>query len=147
MKPYTENRKARHDYEILQTFEGGLVLTGPETKSVREGGAKLDGAYVQIFQGELWLIGAHMRAYSKQGQRLGHDPDRRRKVLIHKKELHSLISKTQQKGLTLVPLTFYPVGRRIKVSFAVCRGKKHHDKREQLKNRDIERHLKRGVGW
>ncbi|MDO8617949.1 MAG: SsrA-binding protein SmpB [Candidatus Uhrbacteria bacterium] len=146
MKPYAENRKAHHQYEILKKFEGGLALTGAEAKSVREGGAKLDGAYVQIFQGELWLVGAHVRAYSKQGQRDGYDPNRRRKVLVHKKELHALAGQTQQKGLTLVPLTFYPVGRRIKVSFALCRGRKVHDKREQLKKRDIERQLKREVG-
>jgi SsrA-binding protein len=143
MQPYAENRKAKHEYEILEQYEGGLVLTGAEVKSVREGGAKLDGAYLQIFQGELWLIGGHIRAYSKQGKREEYESDRRRKVLVHKKELRSLLGKTQQKGLTLVPFSLYPSGRRIKISFALCRGRKVHDKREKLKERDIARQTSR----
>ena len=144
MKPYAENRKARHEYEILEEFEGGLALDGAEVKSVREGGARLAGAYLQPFRGELWLFGSHISPYSKQGRRLNHDADRKRKVLVHKKELRHLFGKTQQKGLTLVPLAFYPVGRRIKISFALCRGRKQHDKREQLKQRDLERQMRRG---
>ncbi|HEU0051017.1 MAG TPA: SsrA-binding protein SmpB [Patescibacteria group bacterium] len=143
MKPYAENRKAMHDYEILEKFEGGLVLDGNEVKSIREGGAKLLGAYLQLFQGELWLIGAHVSAYSKQGKTDGYDPTRRRKVLVHTKELNQLFGKTQQKGLTLVPFSLYPSGRRIKLSFALCRGKKAFDKREKLKERDLTRQTAR----
>lgn len=132
-----------HDYEILEKFEGGLVLDGNEVKSIREGGAKLLGAYLQLFQGELWLIGAHVSAYSKQGKTDGYDPTRRRKVLVHTKELNQLFGKTQQKGLTLVPFSLYPSGRRIKLSFALCRGKKAFDKREKLKERDLTRQTAR----
>lgn len=144
MKPYAENRKAYHDYEILEKYEGGLVLEGNEVKSIREGGAKLAGAYIQPFQGELWLIGMHISPYSKQGKIEGHDPDRRRKVLVHYRELATIFGKTQQKGLTLVPFSLYPSGRRIKLSFAVCRGKKAHDKREKIKERDVMRRVQRG---
>ena len=143
MPVYTENRKAHHTYSILEKFEGGLVLTGTEVKSIREGGAKLDGSYIQPLQGELWLIGAYIRPYSKQSPSSIFDADRRRKLLVHKKERRLLIGKIKQKGLTLVPFSFYPSGRRIKVSFALCRGKKTHDKREQLKERDIQRQMRR----
>ncbi len=140
---YAENRKARHDYDTLETFEGGLALKGNEVKSIRDGGAKLIGTYLQVFQGELWLIGAHISAYKKQGIRDGYDPDARRKVLVHQKELAYLAGKTQQKGLTLVPFSLYSSGRRIKLSFGLCRGKKAPDKREKLKARDIARQTAR----
>ncbi len=143
MPIYADNRKARHTYEILEKFEGGLVLTGAETKAVREGKAKLDGSYVKVMGGELWLVGTHIGPYSKDTSIEAHVPDRRRKMLIHKKELRHLASKSQEKGLTLVPLSFYSLGRRIKVSFAVCRGKKAHDKRQQLKERDLLRSTRR----
>jgi SsrA-binding protein len=143
MPVYVENRKARHDYEILETHEGGLALTGAEVKSVREGGARLDGAHLKVFKGELWLFGAHLRPYSKAHRIEGYDPEAKRKVLIRKRELLNLALKTQAKGLTLVPLSFYPSGRRIKVSFALCRGKKAHDKREKLKERETMRQTHR----
>ena len=144
MKPYTENRKARHDYETIETFEGGLSLTGAEAKSIREGGAKLLGAFLRVQKGELWLIGGHISPYSKQGKREGIDPDRNRKVLVHRRELHRLAEKTQQKGLTLVPFSFYPSARRIKVAFGLCRGRKDYDKKEKLKERDLTRQIRRG---
>ncbi len=143
MKPYAENRKARFEYEILETFEGGLVLSGAEVKAIREGGAKLEGSHIKVFGGRLALIGAHIRAYSKIATREGYEPDRTRTILVSKKELRLLTDKTLQKGLTLVPLSFYPVARRIKVSFALCRGKKAHDKRASLKKRDVERSIRR----
>ncbi|MSR85136.1 SsrA-binding protein SmpB [Candidatus Uhrbacteria bacterium] len=143
MKPYTDNRKARHDYEILETWEGGLVLSGSEVKSIREGGARLAGAYLRLWKGALWLTGAHISPYSKDGRQEGHDPDGERKVLLHKKELRALLGKTEQKGLTLVPLSLYPLGRRIKLSFALARGKKAHDKREAIKTREVMRRIRR----
>lgn len=143
MKPYTENRKARHEYEFLETFEGGLVLDGSEVKSIREGGAKLEGSYIKLFRGELWLVGAQIRPYSKMAIREDYDPQRRRKILVTIKELRKLTTKLEQKGLTLVPISFYPLGRRIKVSFALGRGKKAHDKRESIKERDLMRSLRR----
>ena len=144
MKPYAENKKAFHDYEVLEKFEGGLSLTGDEVKAIREGGAKLAGTYLQVFRGELWLIGAHIAPYSKQARIEGYDPTHSRKILVHQKELAYLAGKTQLKGLTLVPFSLYPSGRRIKISFGVCRGKKAADKREKLKERDIERQIRRG---
>lgn len=140
---FAENRKARHDYDILETYEGGLELTGQEVKSIREGGAKLDTGYVTISRGELWLLGAHIRPYSKAGKLEGYDPDRSRRILVHHKELVSLMGKIQQKGLTLVPFTLYPRGRQIKLSFGLCRGRKAHDKREKLTSRDLDRSVQR----
>lgn len=142
---YAENRKARFDYETLESFQGGLVLEGQEVKSIRQGGARLDGAYLVISRGELWLIGAHIRTYAKAGNIENYNPDRSRKVLVQGKELAYLAGKTQEKGLTLVPFSLYPSGHRIKVSFSVCRGRKAHDKREKLKNRDLDRELQRNL--
>lgn len=144
MKPYAENRKARHEYRLLETYEGGLVLSGAEVKAIREGGARLDGAYIRPLVDRLALIGAHIRPYSKSSTREGYDPDRTRTVLVSKKELRQIRAKIEQKGLTLVPVSFYPSARRIKVSFALAKGKQAHDKRESLKERDIVRRLRRG---
>lgn len=143
MPLYAENRKARHEYEILEKYEGGLVLLGSEVKAVREGGAKLEGSYVRLMRGELYLVGAQIRAYSKIFKRTEYDPERSRKVLVNARELHALAPKLAQKGLTLVPLSLYPLGRRVKLAFALCRGKKAHDKRESLKERELSRRLRR----
>lgn len=143
MKPYSENRKARHDYQFLETFEGGLVLDGSEVKSIREGGAKLEGSYIKVIRGELWLVGAQIRPYSKMTNRDTYLIERNRKVLVTAKELRKLTEKLEQKGLTLVPISFYPLRRRIKVSFALGRGKKAHDKRDSIKERDRMRHARR----
>lgn len=140
---YAENKKARFDYQALETFEGGIVLSGQETKSVREGGAKLQGAYLVIRAGEVWLLGCHIAPYSKAGKPEGVDPTRTRKVLLNRGEITQLIGKIQQKGLTLVPFSLYPRGHRVKLSFGLCRGKKAHDKRETLKARDIDRSTRR----
>jgi SsrA-binding protein len=143
MSVYAENRKARHDYEALETFEGGLSLLGHETKSIRTGGAKLTGAYLTLKKGELWLVGAQVTPYSKAGPLPDYDPARDRKVLLSRKELQSLHGKIQQKGLTLVPFSLYPRGRHIKLSFGLCRGRTTYDKREKLKGRDIDRETRR----
>ncbi len=143
VKPYAENRKARHEYQILETFEGGLSLTGSEVKAVREGGANLEGAYLRLRSRGLALVGAKIRPYTKIATREGYDPERVRPVLVTRKELRQLTAKIEQKGLTLVPLAFYPLARRIKVSFALCRGKKAYDKRASIKKRDIERSHRR----
>src|SRR5574337_1108267 len=116
MKPYADNRKALHDYEVLEKFEGGLALTGQEVKSIREGGARLEGAYLKPIQNELWLVGAKISAYRKAGKIEGYDTERLRKILVTKRELAYLLGKTQQKGLTLVPFSLYPQARRIKLS-------------------------------
>ncbi len=143
MKPYAENRKAMHDYETLERFEGGLVLTGQEAKSIRNGGAKLAGAYVKILNGEPWVLGMRISPYQKASNLKDYDPDAKRKVLLRQQEIRSLLGKTQTKGLTLVPFSLYPSGRRIKLSFSLCRGKQAHDKRDQLRERDIQRQTSR----
>jgi len=140
---FAENRKARYDYETLETYEGGLVLTGQEVKSIREGGAKIDGAYVNILRGEMWLISANIRPYARAGNLEGYDAAHDRKILVHAKELAYLAGKTQEKGLTLVPFSLYASGRQIKLSFGLCRGKKTHDKRESLKAKTIAREITR----
>ncbi len=142
-KVFTENRKAGFDYMILEKYQGGLALTGGEVKSIREGGAKIDGSYLTISHSELWLMGAHIKPYSKAGKVQVGDAERSRKVLIHKKELLNLAGKTSVKGLTLVPFSLYPAGHQIKLSFALCRGRKAHDKREKLKDRDLDRQVRR----
>jgi SsrA-binding protein len=144
MEPFAENRKARHDYETLETFEGGIVLSGQEVKSIRHGGANLLGAHVSLQSGELWLKGVHIAPYAKAGTLDAYDPDRPRKVLLRKRELLGISGKMQQKGLTLVPFTLYPHGRHIKLRFSLCRGRKAHSKKEMLKRRDITRELRRG---
>ncbi|MEI7741490.1 MAG: SsrA-binding protein SmpB [bacterium] len=136
------NKRARLDHEILEKYEAGIVLTGAEVKSLRAGNAKLQGTYITVARGELWLIGAHIGKYVGAGAQEGYDPTRSKKLLVHKKEMLGLAGKIQQAGLTLVPLELYTAGRRIKLSFALARGKKLHDKREDLKRRDLDRDIR-----
>lgn len=140
---FAENRKARHDYDILESFDGGLELLGHEVKSIRDGGARLAGSYIGFRGNELWLIGVHVSVYSKAGKMDFYNPTRDKKILLRRQELNSLIGKIQQKGLTLVPLSLYSRGRHIKLSFGLCRGRKSYDKREKLKKRDIEREVRK----
>ncbi len=144
-KNFSENRRARFDYETLESYQGGLVLTGSEVKSTRDGGMKLTGAHIAVMQGELWLIGAHISKYVKSGGLTEYDPDRRRKILVRKKELLEISGKSAQKGLTLAPFSVYPSGRQIKLSFGLVRGKKSYDKRESLKKRDLDRTVQRAL--
>lgn len=145
MDLFADNRKARFEYETLETFDAGVVLTGQEVKSIRGGGANLTGSYVSFADGELWIKEMRIAPYSKAGKLEGYDPAHPRKVLMRKRELMSLIGKTRQKGLTLVPLSLYPRGRHIKLRFGLCRGRKAHDKKEKLKSRDIDREVKRNI--
>lgn len=140
---FAENKKARHDYAALETFEGGIALSGQETKSIREGNAKLQGAYLVIRAGEVWLLGCHIGPYSKAGVLEGYDPVATRKILLKRQEIAHLAGKIQEKGLTLVPFSLYPRGHRVKLSFGLCRGKKAYDKRETLKARDLDRSARR----
>ena len=135
-----ENRKARHDYSILETVECGIVLSGTETKSARNSSVSLPGAYVAVLKGELWLVGADIAAYSF-GNRFNHDPKAMRKLLAHAKEIEELRLKSEAKGLTLIPLKMYLKGGRIKVSVGVCRGKNLRDKRESLKKESLRREI------
>ena len=140
---FAENRKARHDYTVLETIECGIVLSGTEVKSVRHGEISLVGAYGAVLKGELWLLGADIAAY-KFGNRFNHEPKSQRKLLVHAKEIRELQLKTEAKGLTLVPLKVYLKHGKIKVDLGVCRGKQLHDKREALKKKDLRRDLERG---
>ncbi len=142
MEAFADNRKARFDYETLESFDAGIVLSGQEVKSVRNGGANLTGSYVSLSGGELRIKGLRIAPYSKAGKLEGYDPTRPRTLLVRKRELASLAGKTQQKGLTLVPFSLYPRGRHIKLRFGLCRGRKAHDKKEKLKARDIDREVR-----
>ena len=133
-----ENRKARHDYTVLDTVECGMVLTGTEVKSIRRGGVSLAGSYAAVLRGELWLVGADISAY-EFGNRFNHDPKRDRKLLVHAKEIRDLKMKSEAKGLTLVPLKIFLKHGRIKIEIGVCRGKALHDKRDALKKKAMRR--------
>ena len=139
---FAENRKARHDYTVLETIECGIVLSGTEVKSVRHGSVSLAGSYGAVLKGELWLLGADIAAY-KFGNRFNHEPKSQRKLLVHAKEIRELQLKTEAKGLTLVPLKVFLKHGKIKVDLGVCRGKQLHDKREALKKKDLRRDLER----
>jgi SsrA-binding protein len=136
-----ENRKARHDYEILDTLECGIVLVGSEVKSLRAGRMSLDEAYGRVDKGEIWLLGCDIPEYDKANQ-LNHRPKRPRKLLLHRREMRSFAGQAFEKGLTLVPLKMYFKHGRVKVLLGIGRGRKTHDKREKLKaanaRRDIE---------
>ena len=141
---FAENRKARHDYTVLETIECGIVLTGTEVKSVRHGEISLSGSYGAVLRGELWLVGADIAAY-KFGNRFNHEPKSMRKLLVHAKEVRELQLKTEAKGLTLVPLRVFLKNGRVKVDLGVCRGKQLHDKRDALKKKALRRDLERGA--
>jgi SsrA-binding protein len=136
------NRRARHDYTIDETVEAGLVLTGTEIKSIRAGRVNLAEAYARIERGEAWLIGAHIAPY-EQGNRNNHEPTRTRKLLLHRDQIAELVGRTQAKGQTLVPLRLYIRDGRAKLELGVARGKKTHDKRRTIAERDMRRELER----
>ncbi|HEX9580596.1 MAG TPA: SsrA-binding protein SmpB [Gemmatimonadales bacterium] len=138
------NPKARHDYHILETWECGLVLTGTEVKSVRAGRVSLKESFGVVRRGEVWLEGMHVAPYESSGY-AGHDPLRPRKLLLHRREIRRLIGSVEQRGLTLVPLDLHVVRGRAKVALALARGKKQHDKREDLRRKDAEREVARAM--
>jgi SsrA-binding protein len=143
-KLVAENRRARHDYHLLDRYEAGLVLTGTEVKSLREGRASLARAFAEIRDGEAWLVGSHIATY-EQGNIANHDPDRDRKLLLHGKEIASLIGKTRERGLTLVPTRLYFKDGRAKVELALARGKETRDKRRDLARREADRQIERAL--
>jgi SsrA-binding protein len=143
-KLIAENRRARHEYHLLERLEAGLVLTGTEVKSLREGGANLARAFGEIRDGEAWLVGAHIATY-EQGNIANHDPDRPRKLLLHGREIASLIGKTRERGLTLVPTRLYFKNGRVKVELALARGKEQRDKRRDIAQRDADRQIERAM--
>ena len=137
-----ENRKARHDYTVLESFECGICLAGTEVKSARRGGVSLAGSYAAVLGGELWLGGADIAAY-EFGNRFNQPSKRNRKLLVHAREVRDMKMKTEAKGLTLVPLKMYLKGGRIKIGLGVCRGKALHDKRDALKKKAMKRDMER----
>lgn len=139
------NRKARRDYEIVETFEAGLVLVGTEVKAAREGRIQLKDAYARIKNGELWLVGCHIAPYSHASTDANHDPERPRKLLVHRYELRRLIGKTERTGYTLVPLRVYLKGAWIKVELALARGRAKHEKKEAIKRRIHEREIRQAL--
>ena len=141
-RPLAQNKKARHDYNILETVEAGIVLTGTEIKSVREGRVTLKDGFAQIKNDEAWLANVHISEYTA-GNRFNHDPLRRRKLLLHKKQIVQLGQKTSAKGVTLVPLKVYLKNGFAKVLIGVATGKHEYDKRETIKRRDQEREIQR----
>ena len=140
-----QNRKARHDYDILDTLECGIQLVGSEVKSLREAQVQMRDAYARVEDGEVWLYGVHIAPYAFAQTHTGHDPDRRRKLLLHRREIEELRARTQQEGLTLVPLSIYFREGRAKVDLGVARGRKLYDKRAAIAKRDAERELDRGL--
>ncbi|MCH5462160.1 SsrA-binding protein SmpB [Secundilactobacillus sp. HBUAS58055] len=137
-----QNKKARHDYSILNTYEAGLVLTGTEIKSIRAKRVNLTDGFAQVRNGEAWLMNIHISEYT-QGNRFNHDPLRNRKLLLHKKEIAKLQGETQDKGITIVPLRIYIKNGVAKVLLGVAKGKHEYDKRETLKRREQDRQIAR----
>lgn len=143
-KPVADNRKAFHDYFVLERLEAGVVLTGTEIKSAREGKVQLRDAYVDIQAGEVWMLNAHFSPYS-HGNIWNHDPTKKRKLLLHKAEIAKLHAKIREKGLAVIPLRLYLKGGILKCELGVCKGKKMHDKREAEHNRDVDMEAKKAM--
>ncbi len=142
VKTVATNRKARFEYQLLETFEAGLVLKGTEIKSVRRGQISLQEAYVRTDGKEAWLVGAHIAPY-EHASAFQHDPDREKKLLLNKREIRELYDALRIKGLTIIPVRVYLKGGRAKVEIAIAKGKKKYDKREAIKKRDFEREVSR----
>ena len=139
-KVIATNRKAWHDYEVLETYEAGIVLRGTEVKSLRESQVNFKDCYAAVDNGEAWLIGCYITPYH-HGTDANHDPERRRKLLLHKKEIGRLLGKVAERGLTLIPLRLYFKGGRAKCELGLARGKKLHDKRASIREREAKREM------
>ncbi len=144
-KLIAENRRARFDFEFLERFEAGLVLSGTEVKAAREGKVQLAGAYAEVRDGEAWLVGASIAEYDAAGGGVGHAPERDRKLLLHRREIDSLYGKVREKGLTLVPTRMYFRDGRAKVELALARGRERADKRRVIAERDANRQMERAL--
>jgi len=139
-----DNRKALHDYHVLDTWEAGIALLGTEVKSIREGGVNLRDSYARLDNGEIWLLNVHVSPYSHRGY-AAHDERRQRKLLLHRDEIRKLTGRVTEKGLTLVPLRMYFKGGRVKVALALVKGKQAHDKRETIRRREVDRETRAAV--
>ncbi|GMV99909.1 MAG: SsrA-binding protein [Candidatus Hydrogenedentota bacterium] len=143
-KVVVTNRKARHDYHVLETLEAGIALQGTEVKSLRDGKIVLKDSFVDIIRGEMYLVGAHINPY-EQGNIYNHDPERNRKLLLHKREILKLSQRIAEKGLTLIPLSVYFKQGRAKIELGLCKGKQTHDKRDSIRTREVKREIDRAV--
>jgi SsrA-binding protein len=143
-KSIAENRKAFHDYHILETFEAGVALLGTEVKAIREGNVNLRDSYASVEDGEVWILNVHINPYSHRGY-ADHEPTRRRKLLLKRQEIRKLIGRTVEKGMTLVPTRMYFKNGHVKVAIGLAKGKQAHDKRETVKKRDAERETRAAV--
>ena len=141
-KLIVDNRRARHDYHLTEKVEAGLALAGTEVKALRDGKATLQQAYAEVRDGEAWLVGLHIPEYG-QGNRANHDPDRPRKLLLHRREIDRLYAQVRERGFTLVPTRLYFKDGRVKAEIAVGRGKELHDKRRAIADRDAKRQIER----
>ena len=139
-----ENRKAHHDYHLLETFEAGLVLLGTEVKAIREGRVNLRDSFARVENGEVFIYNMNISAYSHRGY-AGHEPLRRRKLLLHRDQIRKLIGKTIEKGMTLVPVRLYFKNGRVKVAVSLAKGKRDYDKRETIKRREVDRETRAAV--
>ena len=137
-KSIAENRKAFHDYHILETFEAGVQLVGTEVKAIREGNVNLHDSFARVDDGEVWVYNIHINPYSHRGYS-DHEPTRKRKLLLHRQEIRKLIGRTVERGMTLVPLRLYYKGGRIKLAVSLAKGKQSHDKREAIRKREVDR--------
>lgn len=145
MKVVAKNRRARHDYEVLEVREAGIALVGTEVKSLREGHIQLKDSYARVDGGELWLVGVHVSPYAQADGFGGHDPERRRKLLLHRKEIVELANRVALESLTLVPLSVYFKEGRAKVELGLARGRKSYDKRDAIATRDANRDAERDL--
>jgi len=143
-KTICQNRKAWHEYTVLDTIEAGIVLKGTEIKSIRDHKISLDGSYAKVENGEVWLIGCNIDEYNHSSPSLNHEPKRKRKLLLHKREIDKFAEKAEQIGHTLVPLKVYLSKGKAKVELAVCKGRQLHDKRQALKDRDAIKEMRDG---
>lgn len=142
IKTIAENRKARFDYFIEDTYECGLALEGTEVKSVKNGNISFPDSFAEIINGEIWVKNFHISEYTYSSI-FNHNPDRPKKLLLHHEEIKRLTRKVEEKGYTLIPLNFYLKNGRVKMTLGVCKGKKQYDKRESIKNRDVQREIQR----
>ena len=143
MPTLATNKHAFHNYQVLDEYEAGIILSGSEVKSVKSGQINLKGSYATMQENELWLINCHISPYQLSSSQRDYDPEQKRKLLLHKKELDGLIGKLKTKGLTLMPVSVYTKGGLIKIKIGVCRGKKAHDKREIIKKRESDIKIRR----
>ena len=143
-KSIAENRKAFHDFHILETFEAGVVLLGTEVKAIREGKVNLRDSFARIEDGEVWVYNIHINPYRNRGYS-DHEPTRKRKLLLHGQEIRKLIGKTVEKGMTLVPVRMYFKNGRVKVAVSLAKGKKEYDKRETIKRREVDRETRSAI--